>query len=130
MHLKVGKQELKRGRTLVTTKGRLLIGHDWLAALQFYFTPANQIAPIECFSMISKKLTTAANSSAVHTFERSGVERAFMQLFRIDGLIKHHEIEFEFIEIVKFTQQMLGYSFSIAREGSKRNCATKERKAY
>ena len=96
---------MKRARILAATKRRSLVGPHWLETQKYQLTPANQIAASECFSMSSKKLMNATNSSEVHTIERSEMESTFPNSYKRHGRIKDHLIKLEFIDDVKFTQQ-------------------------
>ena len=105
VHLTVGKQELKRARISVTAKDRSQVGRDWLAARIYQFTPFNQIAASESFSMTGKKLVNAVNSSAILDIEWSEVKKAFQHLFRGQGRIKDHAVRLEFKEDVNLRQK-------------------------
>ena len=82
-----------RIRIVVATNGRSLVGRDWLVALQYQFTPCNQITAKECISKVSRHPVSSAHSSEVN--RRSDVLNAFPRIFRLQEKVNDHMINFE-----------------------------------
>ena len=105
VQLKVGKQQIKRARTLVAVTGRSLVGRDRLAVLQYQFKTSNQIAVSEFNSIKSSHLIDGGHSGEVNSTNRNDVIGALLQLFTRQGKAIGHTIKIEFKPQMKFIQQ-------------------------